>query len=93
MKNIILTWLIFLISYTLFAQGYVLRYKTGEGTITQYTKYDITSDYGARGENSYWHRGIDYRIEYQPVGYRILSPCSGTVKKIQGARGYKYLIV
>ncbi len=96
MKQLLFIWFLFLVAHKLCAQddGYVLKYaKTGQTNEVQYTKYDIVSDYGARAEGSYWHRGIDFRRVGQPVGDRIKSPCPGTVKKIQGSNGYKYIIV
>lgn len=74
MKQLLFIWFLFLVAHKLCAQddGYVLKYaKTGQTNEVQYTKYDIVSDYGARAEGSYWHRGIDFRRVGQPVGDRI----------------------
>jgi len=43
---------------------------------------NISSDFGRRESNSRWHKGVDISYGGNDVGFPILSPVSGIVKKI-----------
>ncbi|OQX76262.1 MAG: hypothetical protein B6D61_09045, partial [Bacteroidetes bacterium 4484_249] len=67
------------------------------GNPTEFITSNISSDYGKRKIDigSRWHRGVDFGLNVQASSGRwdhFLSLNTGTIKKLEGGQGYKYII-
>ncbi|OQX78540.1 MAG: hypothetical protein B6D61_05245 [Bacteroidetes bacterium 4484_249] len=68
------------------------------GNSTEFETKHISSDYGKRyllpGYGTRWHRGVDFAIKETPINQwdHFTSLNTGTIKKINGLAGYKYII-
>ncbi len=68
------------------------------GNSTEFETKHISSDYGKRyllpGQGTRWHRGVDFAIKGTPTYQwdHFTSINTGTIKKINGSAGYKYII-
>jgi len=70
---------------------------TTYGPSTEFLTEHISSDYGKRylsNSGTRWHRGVDFAIKGTPVNQwdHFTSLNTGTIKKIEGRAGYKYII-
>ena len=85
---------IFLSTVSAYCQ-YDLQYRVSyDSPKINFITKNITSDFGLRRDASLFHRGIDYSVLTgdDDMGYRLITPVTGNVKKIHGTN-YIILVI
>ncbi len=75
--------------------AYTLQYADHSGTVHTMDEQQVTEDFGRRPTNSRWHKGVDVSTGGgdTDIGHTIFALHAGTVTKVQGDDGFKYIVI